>query len=209
MIEATLTPEQARVLGCLVEKQLTVPMSYPMTPNGVRVACNQKNNRDPVVEYDDDTVFDTLKSLEKLGYVESGLFDNSQTIRYKHRLPAALGIERGELVILCELFNRGSQTPGELRSRCERMHKFADLADVERCLVQLKTRNFLVTLERQPGTKEARWGHLFCGKPTTPPASSTASPASASSREALEARVSTLETVVQQLQERLNKIEGR
>lgn len=202
MIDSTLTPVQARVLGCLIEKQITVPMSYPMTPNGVRVGCNQKNNRDPVVEYDDNAVFDTLKSLERLGYVESGLLDNTQTVKYKHRLTLALGVDRGELVILCELFNRGSQTPGELRSRCDRMHKFADLAEVEAALGRLKARNFLVMLERVPGTKEPRWGHLFCGQPAAP-----AVAPSAPGRQGLEERVVALEALVQQMQKRLDTLE--
>jgi uncharacterized protein YceH (UPF0502 family) len=202
MIDPLLTAPQTRLLGCLIEKQITVPMSYPMTPNGVRVGCNQKNNRDPVVAYDDDLVFDTLKSLERLGYVESGLLDNTQTIKYRHRLTQALGLEKGELVILCELFNRGSQTVGELRSRCDRMHGFVDLADVERCLGQLKSRKFAVLLERLPGTKEPRWGHLFCGQPA---AAVVTAPAPA--RSGLEERVASLEGLVHDLQTRLEALE--
>jgi len=203
LIDPALTFSQTRVLGCLIEKQITVPMSYPMTPNAVRVGCNQKNNRDPVVEMDDDEVFDTLKSLERLGHVESGLLDNTQTVKYKHRLLSSLGLDKGEVVILCELFNRGSQTPGELRSRCDRMHKFADLAEVERTLAQLKARNFVVLLERAPGTKESRWGHLFCGLPKASPP-----PPSGVGRPGLEERVAILESLVETLQKRLDALEG-
>ena len=206
MSDTLLSVPQARIIGAMIEKQLTTPLNYPMTPNAVRVACNQKNNRDPVVEFDDDIVFDTLKSLERLGYIESGLFDNSQTIRYKQKLKAKHELERGEEVILCELFNRGSQTPGELRSRCDRMHKFPDLADVERCLQKLASRRFVVMLERQPGTKEPRWGHLFSGQPSQPTASAQRSPAPGNP--ALEERVAQLEELVAKLERRVEALEG-
>ena len=206
MSDTLLSVPQARIIGAMIEKQLTTPLNYPMTPNAVRVACNQKNNRDPVVEFDDDIVFDTLKSLERLGYIESGLFDNSQTIRYKQKLKAKHELERGEEVILCELFNRGSQTPGELRSRCDRMHKFPDLADVERCLQKLASRRFVVMLERQPGTKEPRWGHLLSGQPTQPTASAQRS--TVPSNPALEERVAQLEELVAKLEKRIEALEG-
>jgi hypothetical protein len=206
MSEVLLTADQIRVLGSMIEKQITTPANYPMTPNAVRVACNQKSNRDPVVEFSDDTVFDTLKSLERLGYVASGLLDNTQTIKYKQKLNQALALERGELVILCELFNRGPQTPGELRSRCERMFKFQDLADVELCLSLLVTKRLAVMLERLPGTKEHRWAHLFCGKPDIAvPVRIQSNPATQN----LEARVASLESQLSLLEARMVALEGQ
>jgi hypothetical protein len=206
MRETILTAPQARLIGAMVEKQITTPLNYPMTPNAVRVACNQKNNRDPVVEYDDNLVFDTLKSLEKLGFVQSGLLDNTQTVKYKQTLDKALDLNRGELVILCELFNRGPQTPGELRGRCDRMYQFQDLADVERTLATLSGRNFVLMLERLPGTKEHRWAHLFCGEPKLPVREPPGAPAG---RPALEGRVEALEALVADLEGRLRALEGR
>jgi uncharacterized protein YceH (UPF0502 family) len=203
--ESILTEAQARLLGAMVEKQLTTPQNYPMTPNAVRVACNQKNNRDPVVEYTDDVVFDTLKSLEKRGFLQSGLLDNTQTIKYRQTLDKALELSRGELVILCELFNRGAQTVGELRSRCDRMYTFAGLAAVEKDLSHLAERQFVVMLERQPGTKESRWAHLFCGVPR--PATREPKPAGAGS--GLEERVAALEALVGRLEGRIADLENR
>jgi len=207
MMNPILSAAQTRVIGCMIEKQITTPMGYPMTPNAVRVACNQKSNRDPVVEYDDNVVWDTLKSLERLGYVESGLLDNTQTVKYRQKIQQVHTLERGELVILCELFNRGPQTPGELRSRCERMYKFQDLADVERCLGLLVERKFVVMLERLPGTKENRWAHLFCGQPAIPalPQRTPAVPAVPSG---LEERVAALENQLRLMEERLKALEG-
>ena len=204
MRESILTEAQARLIGAMVEKQLTTPQNYPMTPNAVRVACNQKNNRDPVVEYTDDLVFDTLRSLEKLGFLQSGLLDNTQTVKYKQTLDKALDLTRGELVILCELFNRGAQTPGELRSRCDRMYSFPDLAAVEKDLTRLAERQFIQMLERQTGTKENRWAHLFCGEPQapSPKSRSTSGPVD------FEARVADLEALVRRLEGRVSALEA-
>lgn len=205
MSNLVLTETQARVVGSMIEKQITTPANYPLTPNSVKVACNQKSNRDPVVEYDDDQIFDTLKSLEKLGCVESGLLDYTRTIKYKQTFTKLLGLERAEVAIVTELLLRGPQTPGELRARAERLHPFANLAEVEQTLGHLKQQGMLVLLERLPGTKEPRWAHLFCGKPILP----LASPPSPSAKQGGEGRVEQLERQLEAMEERFAALEGR
>jgi uncharacterized protein YceH (UPF0502 family) len=208
MIENKLSEIQARVIGCMVEKLITTPANYPMTPNAVRVACNQKSNRDPVVDYSEDQVFDALHSLERLGYVEGDQSDFGRTIKYRQLFGKVHDLERGELVIMTELFIRGSQTPGELRGRCERMHQFKDLAEVERCLAKLVARQFVVMLERQPGTKENRWGHLFCGAPRLPASMAAASSTGGNGGNGgLEERVAWLEEQLRLMEERLSALE--
>jgi uncharacterized protein YceH (UPF0502 family) len=211
-----LTEAQARVIGSMIEKQLTTPMNYPMTPNAIRVACNQKSNRDPVVDYSDDEIYDRLQELQRLGCAEIDAADYGRTSKYRQTFGKLHDLERGELVILCELFIRGPQTPGELRSRCERMHRFKDLTEVERCLGQLVGKKFVLMLERQPGTKEHRWAHLFCGAPRVAAAPAPASPAvpaagmaPAAAAGGLEARLGELERHMRLMEERLAALEGR
>ena len=208
MIDTLLTEPQVRVIGAMIEKQFTTPSGYPMTPNAIRVACNQKNNRDPVVEYDDNTIYDLLQDLQRLGQVEIDQMEYSRTSKYRQIFGKAQALETGELVILCELFNRGPQTPGDLRARCERMHRFKDLADVERCLGQLATRQFVLMLERLPGTKEHRWDQLFCGQPKlSAPTPAPVKGDSSSKADGLEARVVYLEQQLRLMAERLAALE--
>ncbi len=207
MIKTILTEQHVRVIGSMIEKQITTPMNYPMSPNAVKVACNQKSNRDPVVEYDDNEVFDILHGLQRIGYIESGLLDYSRNTKYRQLFSEVHELERGELVIMCELFIRGPQTPGELRSRCERMYKFKDLADVERCLKLLSDKQFVLMLERLPGTKENRWAQLFCGKPKIPAPAPHAPAATPSARNDLGERVANLEQQLRQMEERLSALE--
>ena len=206
MIQTILSQQQVRVIGSLIEKQVTTPMNYPMTQNSIRVACNQKSNRDPVVDYSDDEVFDILQSLLKLKLVEIDMMDYSRTSKYNQLFSTSQGLERGERAILCELFIRGPQTPGELRSRGERLYKFKDLADLQRCLDLLADRQFVTMLERQPGTKEHRWGHLFCGQPKyAPTQAATNQPVRES--EGLEERVAFLEEKMRQMAARIESLE--
>jgi uncharacterized protein YceH (UPF0502 family) len=209
MSKAILTEHEARVIGCMIEKQLTTPQYYPMTQNSVRVACNQKSNRDPVVDYSDNDVFDILRSLEDKGYAEIDMVDFSRATRYRQLFGKVHELERGELVILCELFIRGPQTPGELRSRCERMYKFKDLAEVERCLQQLVAKQFVTMLERLPGTKENRWAQLFCGEPKISPPSSSGVAAPARTGGDLEGRVARLEEELRTMGERMAALEAQ
>jgi hypothetical protein len=160
-----LSEKETRVLGSLVEKELTTPEYYPLSLNALVNACNQKSNRDPVMSLDEDTVRQALRTLEKKGL--AGPADNmvSRVSKYEHRLQEAYNFTRHEIAVLAELLLRGPQTPGELRSRADRMHKFDDLGIVLTTLRKLMEREppLVKVLPRQPGTKEARYAHLMCG----------------------------------------------
>lgn len=179
-----LTPEQIRVLGCLIEKELTTPDHYPLTTNSLVAACNQKSNRDPVVEFDERTVDAAMLSLRDLGLART-ITGSGRALKHRHVLQDALQLDRAALALLGVLALRGAQTTGELRSRTERAHDFADLAEVETSLEQLSARPdaLVQRLERRPGQKEARWVDLLGGEraaPDAPPAhvgGSTAQPA--------------------------------
>src|ERR1700761_5118341 len=160
-----LDPVEARVLGALIEKEITTPEYYPLSLNALINACNQKSNRDPVMNVDEDAARAALRSLSDPGY--AGPADNfdSRVTKYEHRLQEAFNFDRRETAILCELFLRGPQTPGELRSRCERMHKFDDLSEVTLTLQRLMKHEppLAAVLPKQPGTKEARYAQLLSG----------------------------------------------
>jgi hypothetical protein len=160
-----LTPEEVRVAGCLVEKQMTTPDSYPLTHNALVAACNQLSNRDPVVSYDDSTVMHALAGLRAKQMARMLHVPGSRGPKHRHVLDEALEIDRGEVALLAVLGLRGPQTVGELRTRTERMHPFASLSEVEETLERLGARPepLVVRLERQPGQKEARYAHLLSG----------------------------------------------
>ena len=153
------------MLGALVEKELTTPEYYPLSLNALVNACNQKSNRDPVMNLDEEAVHEAMRSLDKKGL--AGAADNmvSRVTKYEHRLQEAYNFTRHETAILAELLLRGPQTPGELRSRADRMHKFDDLGIVQSTLQRLMKREppLVKLLPRQPGTKEARYAHLLSG----------------------------------------------
>jgi uncharacterized protein YceH (UPF0502 family) len=153
------------VLGALVEKELTTPEYYPLSLNALVNACNQKSNRDPVMNLGEGDVRDALRSLDKKGL--AGPADNmlSRVSKYEHRLQEAYNFTRHEIAVLSELLLRGPQTPGELRSRADRMHKFDDLGIVQTTLQRLMKREppLVTVLPRQPGTKEVRYAHLMSG----------------------------------------------
>jgi uncharacterized protein YceH (UPF0502 family) len=160
-----LTPNEARVLGSLVEKDITTPDYYPLSLNALVNACNQKNNRDPVMTLDDDAVREALSGLqsERLAGPASGA--DSRVTKYEHRLQEVYNFTRAEIAVLCVLLLRGPQTPGELRGRTERIHRFEDLEQVQSALQRLMQREppLVTVLPRQPGTKEARYAHLMSG----------------------------------------------
>ncbi len=161
-----LSPDEVRVLGSLIEKQITTPDYYPLTLNALTNACNQLTNRDPVVSLDETTVVRTLERLreKRLATLFAGAV--SRVAKYKHTLTDAVLLTPAEIALLCVLLLRGPQTIGELRTRTERMFAFDTLAEVEAALTTLATRppQPLVTkLPRQPGTKESRYAHLFSG----------------------------------------------
>ncbi len=154
-----LSPAELRVLGCLLEKQRTTPEQYPLSLNALRLACNQSTNRDPVVDYDEATIRDALHRLERRRIVRFA--SGSRAAKYRHLFEEVLPLEEGERAILTVLMLRGAQTPGELKQRTERMHAFADLADVHAALTSLIERELVRRLGRRPGQKEERYTQLL------------------------------------------------
>jgi uncharacterized protein YceH (UPF0502 family) len=187
-----LSPEELRVVACLVEKQLTTPDSYPLTENAVVTACNQLSNRNPIVAYDNNTVRVTLTELRQRGLARVIHTPGARVPKHRHILDDALGLSKGEVSILAVLALRGPQTVGELRTRTERMHDFTGLSEVEEILEGLASRDepLVVRLERQPGQKEARYAHLLSG-PVDAAASSGLPAASPSSGSAAHAAPAT------------------
>src|SRR5579864_893958 len=171
-MDILLSDVETRVLGSLVEKELTTPEYYPLSLNALVNACNQKSNRDPVTSLDEKAVREALHALDKKGL--AGPADNmvSRVAKYEHRLQEAYNFTRHEIAVLAELLLRGPQTPGELRSRADRMHKFDDLGVVHTTLQRLMKREqpLVKVLPRQPGTKEARYAHLLSGDVEVPQA---------------------------------------
>ncbi len=168
-----LSAAETRVLGSLLEKQLTTPDVYPLTLNGLRLACNQSTNREPVVAYDDQTIRDALRGLERRGLTRLASGAGSRAAKYRHLLAERLPMSADEQAVMCVLMLRGHQTPGELKQRTERMHSFADLAAVEATLERLIGRELVASLDRQPGQKEERYAELLTD---WEPASAASSP---------------------------------
>lgn len=161
-----LDKEEIRILGALIEKQLTTPEYYPLTLNALVNACNQKSNRDPIVSFDEKTVSNALERLRdrNLAYIFYG--STSRVPKYKHMMPNVYQLEPDETAIMAVLMLRGPQTLGELRTRTERMHEFANLGEVQETLDRLARRDepLVVKLERLQGHKEARFAHLLSGE---------------------------------------------
>ena len=160
-----LTPTEARVLGALIEKEITTPEYYPLSLNALVNACNQKNNRDPVTSLDEAEVRQALHSLET-ERLAGPVRGDTRVPKYEHRVQEVFNFTRGEIAVVCVLLLRGPQTPGELRGRTERMYKFDELSDVQSVLQRLIAREpepLVKLLPRQPGTKEARYAHLLSG----------------------------------------------
>ena len=174
----SLTEIEARVLGALIEKGITTPEYYPLSLNALVNACNQKSNRAPEMHLDNDAVLQSLRTLEQKGLAGKGDNMEGRVKKYEHRLADAFNFTRPETAVLCELLLRGPQTPGELRSRAERMHHFDDLDSVNSTLRHLIERDepLAKLLPRQPGTKEARYTHLLSGDVPTPIESAPAAP---------------------------------
>ena len=168
-----LTETEARIVGSLIEKQLTTPEYYPLTLNALVAACNQKTNREPVVNYDEKTVLASLDDLRDKNIVYVFYGSTSRVPKYKHILPDVYELEPSETAVMCVLMLRGPQTIGELRERTGRLYDFRDLNDVNETLENLMKREepLITRLERAPGQKEARYAHLLCGEVTsyTPP----------------------------------------
>src|SRR5947209_14634720 len=158
-----LTPPEQRVLGCLIEKRWTTPDQYPLSVNGLRLACNQSTNRDPVTAYDESTVREAAQRLCKYGLARLTSGHGSRAIKYRHLAEEALSLGREELAVLAVLLLRGPQTPGELKARTERMAPLASLEEVDRVLSALIERGYARRIGRRPGQKEDRFQQLLGG----------------------------------------------
>lgn len=210
-----LTAYECRVIGCLLEKQRTTPEHYPLSLNALTSACNQKSNRDPVLELDEATVQDTVDALMKKHLVsEKGGF-SSRVTKYQHRFCntefGTLKFSDQELGIVCVLLLRGPQTPGELRTRTERLCKFSDIHEVEAVLEQLMLRDdgpFVTGLPREPGRREIRYAHLFGDVPVSgETAAPVHVPAVADNPES--SRMERLEQLVEQLRAEVAELKSR
>ena len=164
-VNPILNHVETRVLGSLIEKDITTPDYYPLSLNALINACNQKSNRDPVMNLDENAVRDGLRALNDKGLAGTVSSADSRVPKYEHRLQEAFNLPRAETAVLCVLLLRGPQTPGELRGRTERMHRFEELSDVHSALQRLIQRDppLVKMLPRQPGTKETRYVHLLSG----------------------------------------------
>jgi hypothetical protein len=160
-----LNPTEARVLGSLIEKDITTPDYYPLSLNALVNACNQKNNREPVMSLSEDDVRTALTGLQNQRLAGPARGADSRVTKYEHRIQEVFNFTRPETALLCVVLLRGPQTPGELRGRSERMFQFEHLDDVQAGLQKLMDRDppLVKVLPRQPGTKESRYGHLLCG----------------------------------------------
>ena len=159
-----LSPAELRVLGSLLEKQRTTPDTYPLTLNGLRAACNQSTNRDPVVQYDEETIRDALHQLGKRRWTRLASGHGSRAAKYRHLLEEEMRLGRDEQALLAVMMLRGPQTPGELLQRTERLHHFGTAAELHAVLDRLIERELVVRLGRRPGQREERYAHLLGGE---------------------------------------------
>jgi uncharacterized protein YceH (UPF0502 family) len=207
-----LDPVEARVLGALMEKEVTTPEYYPLSLNALVNACNQKSNRDPVVDYDEDTVEDAVHRLrqKQFSFLVTG---NGRVNKYRQRISETLNLGRRESAALCTLFLRGPQTLGEIKDRGERMYNFADLAETELVLDKLADwpgGALVKKLPRQPGQKEARVAHLLCGEPDFEAVAETAGAHPPLGKVAqLEAELQELRAEFSELKARLETLEAQ
>jgi len=208
-VNIVLNPAEARVLGALVEKDITTPDYYPLSLNALINACNQKNNREPVTNFDEETIRLALRNLSDKHLAGTAGGADSRVTKYEHRLQEVFNFTRPETAILCVLLLRGPQTPGELRGRTERMHRFEDLDEVLSGLQQLMRREppLAKALGRRPGTKEIRYAHLLSGDVESwePPAESASSSGSADAERIiqLEEQVAALRNEVAELKQQM------
>lgn len=203
-----LTAAQARVLGALVEKEVTTPEYYPLSMHALINACNQRSNREPVTDLDEEAVRLALRGLEDKQLAGRARSADGRVAKYEHGLGEVFNFSRGETALLCVLLLRGPQTPGELRGRAERMHRFDELGDVLAGLQKLMGREppLVAVLPRQPGAKELRYAHLLCGRGESLPAAvpePTATLHAGSRDPAHDARVAQLEAAVAELRQQV------
>ncbi len=203
-----LSAKEARVIGCLLEKQVTTPDQYPLSLNGIQLACNQKTNREPVMELTESEVQQILDLLLKKHFLRTLSGFGNRVVKYEHRFCNSefgqLKLSAAEVAVIATLLLRGAQTPGELRTRTNRMHEFSDVTEVEQVLTNLSAREdgpFVVRLAREPGKRESRFMHLFSGEIDEVPAE-----AAPENDTELSQRVSVLENEVAQLKQQLQAL---
>lgn len=196
-----LKTAEARVLGALIEKEITTPDYYPLSLNALMNACNQRSNREPVMDLDEDSMRQALQGLQELRLAGPAQGADSRVTKYEHWLGEVFNFNRAETALICVLLLRGPQTPGELRGRTERMHRFDELSDVLGGLQKLMEREppLVAVLPRQPGTKEARYVHLLSGPMESVPAQA-ATPEIPTGDDQATARIAKLENTVEELQ---------
>jgi uncharacterized protein len=205
-----LTSEEGRVLGCLVEKQLTTPQQYPLTENALIAACNQTTNRDPVVAYDLSTVRKTARSLREKGLLRMVHRTGERSDKHQHLLDRSLALSQGPVTLLAVLLLRGPQTLAELRARSDRMHPFDTVAQVQEALDALTDRDdpLVARLERQPGRKEGRYGQLLVDveQAVAGPASDQSAPADSLTLVGLAREVELLRGEVAELRTQVDRL---
>ncbi|HDC4637892.1 TPA: YceH family protein [Enterobacter cloacae] len=206
-----LSATEARVIGCLLEKQVTTPEQYPLSVNAVTMACNQKTNREPVMNLGEHEVQDILDELVKRHYLRTVSGFGNRVTKYEQRFCNSefgyLKLSAAEVAVITTLLLRGAQTPGELRTRASRMHEFTDMQEVEQTLDGLATREdgpYVVRLAREPGKRESRYMHLFSGEVDT--STVLADSAAPAAHDSLAARVEALEEEVAGLKQRLDAL---
>lgn len=199
-----LTPIQARVLACLIEKKETTPDQYPLTLNALKNACNQKTARNPVTAYEEGEIGHTLRELESMELVREAW--GARVAKYEHRAGVVLGQHSKGLALIATLMLRGPQTPGELKNHAHRLHEFDDLEDLHYSLDRMAASEppMVVELPRQPGQKETRFVHLLCGEPDLEAMASQA--ASSAPAGSLAERVGVLEQELEALKARLDEL---
>ncbi|MEJ5072218.1 YceH family protein [Enterobacter ludwigii] len=205
-----LTALEARVIGCLLEKQVTTPEQYPLSVNAVTLACNQKSNREPVMTLSENEVQDLLDQLVKRHYLRTVSGFGNRVTKYEQRFCNSefgdLKLSSAEVALVTTLLLRGAQTPGELRSRGQRMHEFADMTEVENALENLSNREdgpYVARLPREPGKREQRFMHLFSGDVEN---AAVSVEAETQETKSLAARVDALESEVEELKQRLDSL---
>jgi len=211
-----LAPIEARVIGCLIEKQITTPDQYPLSLNALVNACNQKSNRDPVMSADEAEIQTTLDHLARKHLVIEKSGFGSRVPKYQHRFCntefGTLKFTPQELAIVCELLVRGPQTPGELRTRAARMASFSEVGQVESALESLSSRAdgpFVVRLPREPGRRDSRYAHLFSGAVAIPDLTEESITQPSTAPTPAPSRLERLEEEVRQLKEELKAIKAR
>ena len=205
-MDSSLDTAAVRVLGSLIEKEITTPDNYPLTLNALVAACNQASNRDPVLALDETTVARTIEDLRRRSLVRAVQKSESRTLRYRHLVPESMSLGPAESAVMCVLMLRGAQTAGELKSRTSRLYEFSDLAQVDATLEALISRAaspLVARLPRRAGQKEVRYAHLLSGEPTTD-ATDNASLESAETQ-----RIEVLEQSVDALRGELAELRAR